>query len=193
MNTIQKTLTGYHFTGATLRDGRPIPPPNVWLEHDGPVVPCQSGYHMSLHPFDALQFAPGSMVHLVELEGDIQAHGLPVDKHVGRRRKILASADAELVMREFARWCALQVIHLWDAPEIVKRYLETGDEVIRDAARDAAWVAARVAAWDAAWVAAWDAARDAARVAARVAARDAQRDKFRQLIDMALDQHKGGS
>ena len=40
--------------------------------------------------------------------------------------------------REFARWCALQVIHLWDCPEIVRLYLETGDESIRAAA----WVAA---------------------------------------------------
>jgi hypothetical protein len=29
------------------------------------------------------------------------------------------------------------VIHLWDAPDVVRWYLETGDETIRDAAVDA--------------------------------------------------------
>ena len=46
--------TYYHFTGDTLRDGRPIPKPGVWLKHDGPVIPCKSGLHASEHPFDAL-------------------------------------------------------------------------------------------------------------------------------------------
>lgn len=32
---------------------------------------------------------------------------------------------------EFARWCALQVTHLCDAPKIVREYLETGSEEIR--------------------------------------------------------------
>jgi hypothetical protein len=51
--------------------------------------------------------------------------------------------------RTWARWCALQVIGLWDAPEIVRRYLETGNETIRSAAWSAAW-SARDAAWSAA-------------------------------------------
>lgn len=53
----------------------------------------------------------------------------------------------EETWRAWARWCALQVIGLWNAPEIVRQYLETGDESIRaaawDAARDAAGAAAR--------------------------------------------------
>ena len=47
---------------------------------------------------------------------------------------------------DFARWNALQVLHLWNAPELVQEYLETGNEAIRAAA----WAAARAAAWDAA-------------------------------------------
>jgi hypothetical protein len=74
-----------------------------------------------------------------------------------------------LVLREFARECALDVIHLWDAPQIVRDYLESGDDNLRAAAR----AAARVAAWDAARAAAWDAARAAARAAAMAAAGDA--------------------
>lgn len=51
---------GYHFVGATLRDGRPVPQDGEWLEHAGPLVLCRSGLHASLHPFDALQYAKGA-------------------------------------------------------------------------------------------------------------------------------------
>jgi hypothetical protein len=88
--------------------------------------------------------------------------------------------------RNFACWCALQVIHLWDAPDIVVRYLKTGDESLKAAAWTAAWAAARTAArtaaqataqaavWNIAWaaaraadVASWDALWDIAEAAAR--------------------------
>ena len=197
-------MIGYHFTGEKLRDGRPIPPIGEWLVHKGPVVPCQSGLHMSEHPFDALQNAPGPHLHRVELEGDLTPHGNPVDKWVGRRRRILASIDATGLLREFARWCARSVLHLWDAPEVVRRYLETGDESLRaaawaagaaagaagDAAGDAAWAAAGAAAW-AAWAA--GAAAGDARAAAGAAAGDAgdaagdaQRAEFVRLVDREM-------
>jgi hypothetical protein len=178
-------VKGYHFTSDTLRDGRPIPAVGEWLEHDGPVVPCESGLHAGEHPFDTLAYALGPILHRVELEGDLVSHGEPVDKWVGRRRKILASIDATNLLREFARWCALQVIDKWDAPQVVRDYLTTGDESLRAAARAAGWAAraARAAGWaaraarDVAWDVVWDArdardaraARDAAR-AARTAA-----------------------
>jgi len=38
------------------------------------------------------------------------------------------------VWRVYARWCALQVINLWDAPEVVLEYLNTGNENIRKSA-----------------------------------------------------------
>ena len=137
-------MIGYHFTDKTLRNGHPIPPIGEWLEHEGKIVPCESGLHASVHPYDALRYAPGAYMHIVELEGDLQGHGDPVDKHVGRRRRILRTIDASDMLREFARWCALQVIHLWDAPEVVREYLETGDKNLSAAARAAARVAARV-------------------------------------------------
>ena len=163
-------MKAYHFTKETLRDGRPIPAIGKWLEHEGQILPCERGLHASMHPFDALQFAPGNLLHLVEIEGDLQEHGNPVDKVAGRRRKIIATIDAEPLLREFARWCALQVIHLWDAPQIVRQYLETGDQSKRAASSAAAWdpsgEVAQAAAWD--------------------ATRDAQRDKFREMVEMAF-------
>jgi len=135
-------VIGYHFTGDKLRNGEPIPPIGEWIEYKGRIVPCKSGLHMSEHPFDALHSAPGCLLHQVELEGDIVPHGDPVNDHVGRRRKIIATIDATDLLRAFARWCALQVIDLWNAPAIVREYLETGDETKRDAARTAAWAVA---------------------------------------------------
>ena len=43
----------------------------------------------------------------------------------------------EKEIRRFACDCALDVIHLWDAPPIIKKYLKTGDEKLRAAARAA--------------------------------------------------------
>jgi hypothetical protein len=173
-------LNGYHFTSEKLRNGDAIPPVGVWLKYTGPVVPCESGLHMSRDPFDALAYAPGHLLHKVQLRGGLVSHGNPIDKWVGRERKIVASIDATGLLWEFARWNAKQVLHLWDAPQVVKDYLDTGDEKLRaaaeDAAQSAARDAARDAAWDAARSAAWSAAEDAAQSAAQSAAGSAAED-----------------
>ena len=153
----QKMKIYYHFTGATLRDGRPLPEIGEWLHHDGPVKMCESGLHASPTAWDALQYAPGGLLHRVELKDILQTDA---DKVVCRGRKILATIEVTELLRLFARKQALSVIHLWDCPAIVKEYLETGKEEIREAARDAAWDAAREAAWEAARDPAWDSARD---------------------------------
>lgn len=154
-------VRAYHFVGDRLRDGRPVPADGVWLEYDGPIAICASGLHASRRPWHALAYAPGPVLCLVEVEG-IEAE--QDDKLVARRRRIVRRVDLTDDLRAFARQCALDVIHLWEAPDVVLRYLETGDESLRAAARDAAWAAARDAATDdAAWAAAWTAVRAAAR------------------------------
>jgi len=128
-----------------------------------PII-CESGLHGSKRIIDALEYAPEAFVWRVELAGDM-AHS--EDKTSATERKYLWGYDATNVLRKFARLCALDVIHLWDAPQIVKEYLTTGDEKIRDAA--------------------WAAARDAARNPARDAARDAQN---KRLYRMAMKNRK---
>ena len=188
-------IRAYHFVGATLRDGSPIPADGEWLEFADQCVMCNSGLHASRHPFGALQYAPGATLCLVECE-NIDSE--QTDKLVCRRRRIVARFDATDVLWTMARWSALQVIHLWNAPQVVREYLTTGDESLRAAARDAARDAARAAAWNAAWNAAWaaaqtaardaaqdaawDAAQDAAWAAARAAARAAQQNHFLALV-----------
>ena len=168
-----KPIRAYHFVGAALRDGSPIPADGEWLSVEGPLVMCEHGLHWSRHPFDALQYAPGETLCLVEVDGDIQEQA---DKGVSRRRKILARFDATDLLWKQARKSALSVIHLWDAPAIVREYLETGDETNRAAARAAAWAAAMDTEMDTAMAAARAAARDTAWAAAMAAARAAARD-----------------
>lgn len=202
----------YHFVGETLRDGRPIPADGEWLEHTGNIVICKSGLHFSLHPFDALQYAQGNTLCLDEFDGDVK---LENDKGVCRRRKIVKRIDAEPLMYEFTRWCALQVIDLWDAPGVVRQYLTTADDSLRDAAWAAsaaravgrtdgrwedwaAWAAASVARDAAAgqglnilslpgftWATAWS-TRAAAGAAKRAVSLAAQRDHFAQMVEAAF-------
>lgn len=194
-------MLAWHFVGKTLRDGRPVPADGVTLKHDGELKMCAEGLHASRRLIDALRYAPGSTICRVRLGGTIIEDD---DKAVATERTILWRVDGEEILRRFARKCALDVIHMWDAPEIVVRYFKTGDETIRAAAGNAAWAAAgnaaRAAARDAAWAAArnaaWAAARDAARAAAGnaagAAAWDAARDhQNRRLTSMVMAARRG--
>lgn len=137
----------WHFVGDALRDGGPVPPDGEWLEHEGKVVLCESGLHASVDVWDALGYAPGPVLCRVEVDGVI-VYG--VNKLAASRRRILRRVDMTDALRTYARDEARRVMHLWDPPDIVREYLETGREDIRSAARAAAWAAARNAAWDAA-------------------------------------------
>ena len=121
---------------------------------------CEAGMHGSLKALDALLYAPGNVCCLTEIYGNVV---IGKDKIVGESRKILRMANVEETLRHFARLCALDVIHLWDALQVVIDYLNTGDEKIRDAAR-AAQAAARAA----------QAARDAWAARAAQAAQNAR-------------------
>ena len=166
-------MLAYHFVGNTLRDGSPVPADGVVLKMDGPIYLCERGFHASLHPFDALQYAPGNVLCLVEMGGTIK-HG--TDKLVASERTIIKRVNAEQMLRKFACDMALSVAHLWDIPAAVKNYLTTQNETEADAAYaasyaacDAVYAAAEAAACDAAH-AACDAVYAAAGAAAGVAA-----------------------
>ena len=177
----------YHFTGKKLRDEKPIPPIGEWLVFDGTPLPCECGYHASPDPFDALQYAPGSLCHQVKLGGVIVPHGRPVNKYAAQRRMIVASIDVTAIIGLFARRVALDVIHLWDAPPVVREFLETGDKSKRAAARDAAWAAAGAAVWAAARAAAGDAARAASGAAVWAAAWAAKQALYRAWFNEMIE------
>ena len=155
-------IRAWHFTGPTMRDGRAVPKNGVWLKESGKLAMCEKGLHASKHPLDALKYAPGFTLCLVDLDGEIlEQH----DKCCASKRLIISRFDAKPLCLQFARDVASDVLHLWDAPQVVKDFLVTGKNA--DAAYAAADATARAAA-DAAYAAA-DAAR-AAYAAARAAA-----------------------
>lgn len=154
-------MRAYWFGGYTLPnyDGRPV---TVGVTHTvkPPIVPCEWGLHASVHPVDALKYSNNESLWLVELGGLIVERP---DKLAASERTYLAHIDATNVLRTHARWCASQVLHLWDepVPDVVREYLETGNESIREEAEEAAWNCAAYALGDA--------ARNAVRTAARAA------------------------
>ncbi len=140
------------------------------LTVDGPIFMCWNGLHACERLLDALAYANGTVICEVALGADAYTEA---DKSVSSSRTCIAMTspeEGERILRNFARWCALDVAHLWDMPEGVRQYLETGDESVRAAAETAAWTAARAAAETAAWTAARAAAEAAAEAAARSAA-----------------------
>jgi len=185
-------MKAWHWVGDTLRDGSPIPKNGKKLVYPDSPILCERGYHASLRPWDALTYAPGDVLCLVEC-GGIVLH--QEDKLVCTERTILARMNGEPLLRQFARNQALSVVHLWEPPEIVLDFL-MGDDSARVAAEVAVWAAARVAAEVAVWAAAWAAARDAARdaamaaaeVAAWAAARAAARDAAWDAAGKEFDQ-----
>jgi hypothetical protein len=93
----------WHFTGPTLRDGRPIPLPGVWLTHSSPMIQiCRSGLHASPRIIDALGYAPGPTLHRVTMRNVVQWDH---DKMVARERRIEWSMDATEVLHDFITRC----------------------------------------------------------------------------------------
>ena len=189
------SIYAWHFTdGNKLRDGTPLPAVGEWLEYEGEVRICRSGYHYSLLPSDALLYAPGDTLHLVECDDIVETHK---DKGVCRRRRIIASMDAEEMLGYYARMQALSVV--MNAPEmsdVVYDWVFTGDESLRSAARSAAYSAAysaadsaaRSAVYSAVYSAAYSAARYAAYSAAYSAADSAARSAVYSAADSAFNE-----
>ena len=174
----KSSVLAWHFLkeSAIMRDGKVAPADGVKLVFDDEPILCMQGLHASLQPFDALRYAPGPVLCLVRCDGTI-VYG--DDKLVCTERTLLARIDAAELLRKFARQQAMKVLHIWNAPDIVVRYLQTGDESLRaavyaavctaaDAAADAAAEAAAEAAVYAVY-AAYAAADTAAYAAARAA------------------------
>jgi hypothetical protein len=145
MKSKQKTIQALYFASDDNKlrygDGRAI---EVGKTHtvEGDIELCSNGLHASKRPIDALKYAPGSKLYLVELSGTI-VEGK--DKLAASSRKYLASYDAEELLRAFARKAALINIELikpycetTEDYDLIVKYLTTGKESLRDAARSAA-------------------------------------------------------
>ena len=183
-------MKAWHFLGTDQRlrygDNRQVELGQTYtVPQDRPLELCKYGLHASKRILDALPYAPGPIVCRVELVGQrIDSY----DKSVAYTRRVGWMLDITDVLWQFARMCALDVIHLWDAPDVVVRYLKTGDETLRYAAwyaANIAWYAALYATRHAAEYAAkyaaniaWYAARDAAQYAANAAEYEANAAEY---------------
>ena len=171
----RKRLFGWHFASSTLRDGSPLPQIGHWERYSGPLKMCVSGLHVGITPWDALQYAPGDTLRLVEYAkvGEQQA-----DKIVCARRRTIVQMDATEMLRYFARLRAISCIDRWQQEpsyEVIE-YLFGNDELrsaAESAARSAAYSAADSAAYSAACSTACSAACSAACLAACSTARSA--------------------
>ena len=115
----------------------------------GEPILCEHGLHASKRIIDALDYAPDSVLWIVELGGKVVHDD---DKSVATERTYVGGGiDVTDTLRKFARMCALDVVHLWDCPPIVLEGLKTGNEEIRQEARAWAsawaWASARASAW----------------------------------------------
>jgi hypothetical protein len=177
-------MKAWYFSGKDCRlrygDDRKIEAGAFHTVDYKPIL-CEQGLHGSKRILDAFEYAPGPIVWRVKLSGDVVVGD---DKVAATNREYQWGYDATEVLRRFARKCALDVIHLWDAPNVVVQYLKTGDESLRAAAEAASWAAAMAAG---AGTAARSAARSAARAAAWAAAWAAAREKQnRRLTSMIV-------
>lgn len=123
-----------------------------------PIEICRRGLHLSIRPLDALKHTSGNIVWRVRAGGKIYQHH---DKLVCSERTYIAGGiDVSDTLRKFARLCALDIIHLWNPPDVVVRYLRTGNESLRDAARNAAKDIARDTSKPAAYSTVWATTKD---------------------------------
>ena len=117
-------------------DGREVKLKERLVCGERPVVLCEYGLHASPNLVDALKYVIGTgfRVCRVELETMITFGD---DKCVSHARTVLgwlSVADTERLLLEWGRWVALQVADLWEMPALVRLYLETGNERLRDEA-----------------------------------------------------------
>ena len=86
------SIYAWHFTdGNKLRDGTPLPAVGEWLEYEGEVRICRSGYHYSLLPSDALLYAPGIRC--------IWLNAMILSKHTKTKAFVVAAASLHQWMR----------------------------------------------------------------------------------------------
>jgi len=142
--------------------------------YDGCDAPslCYAGMHGSFRAIDGLGHAPGSIVCLTEIGGNVV---IGDDKLVGEWRRVLRMADASTLLFEFACDVAEQAMKdrqaegykfeqaSFDAVEVRRKWVR-GEATDRElsAAKSAAWAAARPAVGSAVGSAAMSAAESAA-------------------------------
>jgi len=124
-----------------------------------PINLCRWGLHLSINALDALVYAKGTIVWRVKAGGEIVRDD---NKLVCSERTYIAGGtNVTDTLERFAQLCALDVVHLWDAPKVLVQYLRTGNKVLQKDALDVidspTWVTYPTTAEEVAKDAAWEA------------------------------------
>jgi len=101
----EEKVTAWHFLREDRRlgydDGREVVEgETLSISAARRVTPCEFGLHASEWLVDAIKFASGPILCLVEVWGDVARHG--DDKIAGRHRKVLEMHDVTRELREYA-------------------------------------------------------------------------------------------
>lgn len=89
-----RPVLAWHFVGAALRDGNPVPADGETLVHYGPVQLCESGLHASRSLLDAARYAPTRTRWICRVRCGGEVHEAP-DKLVCTERTILWRVDLD--------------------------------------------------------------------------------------------------
>src|SRR5579859_3358284 len=157
--SIHRPVLGWHFLkedGLTQYSPRKKVVVGEWLYEQPPLSICSKGLHASSRLIDALQHAPGPVLCRVELCGELIER---TDKFCAQQRRVVAMADATLILHEMACLSAESVLKNITNPRhraIAEAAIATKREWLAGRATDKQLSAAGAAAGSAAgWAAGW--------------------------------------
>lgn len=187
--TVVERILAWHFlaNNGRMRDGTPV---EVGRTYRGgrSLVLCKKGLHASVRALDALKYAPGSIVCLVECGGKI-IHGS--DKLVCSERRVLSMASVVRELNLFAcdaaesvqsgdadprSLAAIRAKRAWIEGQISDGALYDAIDAAWEAAEEDGWTYESAAAWAASWRTSSSSARCTSQFVARAAASSASWD-----------------
>lgn len=129
-------VLGWYFLGNPLLDDGPLMPDGVAVTVEGDGASFEKGLHGCEQLIHASRHAGvnSNILCRTEHSGNIVRYRY---MFTSSTRTVLWRLNVDDVLMAFARKCALEVSHLWEMPGIVRRYLETGDETLREEAAEA--------------------------------------------------------
>lgn len=139
----EQGVLGWHFGLDSGRlayaDGRWIRTGALFDVPEGKLYLKGYGLHSSEKALDALRYAGGCTISRVLSHGRIVQGSDQLCASQREHLAVIRPEQGKALIREFIRWCALDVAPLWQMPPVVRQYLETGDRELALAARNAAF------------------------------------------------------
>jgi hypothetical protein len=103
---------------------------------EGKPIMRERGLHASKKILNVLDYAPGPVIYIVDVSAEIVENGIICSKF---RTYLKGDIDISHILCKFARMCLLDVIDLQETPNIIIRYLKTGDESLTEDIKITKW------------------------------------------------------